>query len=178
MIIVFIIDEDQHIIAAIYEKNYKSMMYAATQVLGESQCEDVLHDAFLYLLEEYHGRIFELRNKPTVYFVLIVKSHSINRAKKNNTVEMELSEELHFTLATPEQETIMKDSEAQLVRLIQSLSPIMSEILEYKYILDYSNKEIAELLGLPVTTVSSRIDRAKKALREKLEERMVQEAYD
>ena len=46
----------------------------------------------------------------------------------------------------------------------------MREIIEYKYILDYSNKEIAVELNISQSAVSSRLDRAKKVLRSKLEE--------
>ena len=178
MFLIFILDEDQNIIAAIYEKNHKIMLYTASQILGEHNGEEALHDAFVYLMDRYNGRIAELRNKPIIYFVLVVKSLSISVARKNKTITMELDDEIFSTQESLEQEIIMKEAEEQLVKLIQSLNPVMSEILEYKYIMDYSNKEIADLLGISVSAVTSRIDRAKKALKEKLEERMEGEFND
>jgi RNA polymerase sigma factor, sigma-70 family len=178
MFLILLLDEDQNIIAAIYEKNQRIMLYTASQILGEDDGEEALHDAFVYLLERYKGRIAELRNKPKVYFVLVVKSLSISVARKNKTITLELDDEIFSTQESLEQEFLIKEAEEQLVKLIQSLNPVMSEILEYKYIMDYSNKEIADLLEISMSAVSSRIDRAKKALKEKLEERMEGESND
>ena len=48
------------------------------------------------------------------------------------------------------------------------------KILELKFLLEWSNKEIAKHLGLTQTAVSSRINRGRKLLQDRLRE----EGYD
>jgi len=103
-----------------------------------------------------------------------VRNHSLNILRKEKIETIELDEELIFSdEPLVDEQVISQDEQDQLVHLIRSLNPVMREMLEYKYILGYSNKDIAEELGISQTAVSSRIERAKKALRKKLEERGV-----
>lgn len=173
MLIFVILSEDGTILETIYLKNYKQMLYVARQYLGEHAAEDAMHDVFLKFIEKYDGNYSLLRDKPTLFFVLSVRNHSINLLKKEKSRTTSL-DDIGFTIFAdedriPENVILSKDSDGRLMGLIRTLNPVMREILEYKYILDYSNKEISEILGLSVTAVSSRIDRAKKALKEKLE---------
>ena len=172
MYLLLILDEDQNIIAAIYEKHYKRMLYTSTKILGNAKGEEALHDSFVKLIERYEKNISILRDKPALFFVIVVRNHSLNILRKESSDDVALEDELIFSdEADLEERIIASDTEAALVGLIKSLNPTMREILEYKYILEYSNKEIAEILGLTQTAVSSRIDRAKNALKKKIEER-------
>ena len=172
MIIFLIIsDNDQNIIAVLYEKNYNRMLYTATKILGEYRGEEAVHDVFLTLMEKFEKNIADLRDKPALFFVIVVRNHSINLLEKKRVEEVPLLEDNVFIEGMNLDELIISgDREAVLIELIRALEPTMREILEYKYILDYSNKEIAGVLNISQSAVSSRIDRAKKALRSKLEE--------
>lgn len=71
----------------------------------------------------------------------------------------------------PEMKSEKKD-EADLVwRAIESLSPIHRQIIILRDIDGYSYDEIADMLELEVGTVKSRINRARKAVKEYLEKR-------
>lgn len=170
MILLFILDEDQNTISAVYEKNYRRMLYVSSQMLGHERGEEALHDVFVRLMDKYEKNISELRDKPALFFVIVVRNHAVNLLRSERLEYMPLDEETVF-VGDFEDQVIENDSEEELVRLIRSLNPLMREVLEYKYILGYSNKEIAEELKTTQTVVSSRIDRAKNALRKKLEER-------
>ena len=172
MIIFMILqDDDQNIITALYESNYKRMLYMATRILGKQQGEEVVHDAFITLIEKYEKNIVDLRDKPGLFFVIVVRNHSINLLGKRRTEEVPLLDDNLFIEGIDLDELIISgDRETVLIELIRALDPTMREILEYKYILDYSNKEIAGELNISQSAVSSRIDRAKKVLRSKLEE--------
>lgn len=176
MLLLLILDEDRNIISAIYSKNYKRMLYVASQILGQAHGEEALHDVFVNLMEKYQKNIFELRDKPALFFVLVVRNHSINLLRNERLEYTSLDDETMFTFDLEEQ-IIAEDSEKELIKLIRSLNPVMREVLEYKYILGYSNKEIAKELNTTETVVSSRIDRAKKALKKKLEDKDGTKAY-
>jgi RNA polymerase sigma factor, sigma-70 family len=101
----------------------------------------------------------------------IVRNHSINLLGKKRIEEVPLYDDSLFIEGIDLDELIISgDREAVLIELIRALDPTMREIIEYKYILDYSNKEIAVELNISQSAVSSRLDRAKKVLRSKLEE--------
>ena len=174
-----IIDDDKEIVAAVYEKNYNRMLYAATKILGGYRGEEAVHDVFLTLMEKFKKNIADLRDKPALFFVIVVRNHSINLLGKKKVEEVPLHDDNIFIEGMNLDELIISgDREAVLIELIRALEPTMREILEYKYILDYSNKEIAGELSISQSAVSSRIDRAKKALRRKLEEAGGEIAYE
>lgn len=171
MLLMIIIDDEKNVIAAVYQKNYKKMIYVASRILGENRGEEAVHDAFLTIIEKNLKNISELRDKPALYFVIVVRNHAINQAKRERD-ELELDEEQVFSHELgPEELLVAKDSEEALVKLIRALKPSAREVLEYKYILGYSNYEIAQLMSKSQTAVSSQIDRAKKELIKKMKER-------
>lgn len=61
----------------------------------------------------------------------------------------------------------------ELLGAVARLDPDRRVLIALRYWLDYSPPEIAELLGLPVGTISSRLSRALAELRTILEERHV-----
>ena len=170
MLILLIVDEEQNIIAMIYEKHYKRMLYTSTQILGQSRGEEALQDVFVALIEKYGTNIADLCDKPARFFVIVMRNHSINLLKKNRIEGIPLDDETVFTKNTLIDEIIAEDAEERLIQLIQSLNPVLRETLEYRFILNYSNQEIAELLDTTPTVISTRLERAKKALKRKLEE--------
>jgi len=168
MLILLIVDEEQNIIAMIYEKHYKRMLYTSAQILGQSRGEEALQDVFVALIEKYGTNIADLRDKPARFFVIVMRNHSINLLKKNRIESIPLDDETVFIKNTLIDEIIAEDAEERLIQLIQSLNPVLRETLEYRFILNYSNQEIAELLDTTPTVISTRLERAKKALKRKL----------
>ena len=67
--IIFLVlqDDDQNIIAALYESNYKRMSYMAAKILGKHQGEEAVHDAFITLIEKFDKNIADLRDKPALF---------------------------------------------------------------------------------------------------------------
>lgn len=179
MLLMVVIDDEQNIIAAIYKKNYKRMLYVSSQILGSARGEEAVHDVFVKLIEKNYDDFSKLRDKPALFFVIVMKNHAKNLLKKDQGGDLPLDEEqMFYSELDPEELSIAKDSEEALFKLIGTLNPTDREILEYKYVVGYTNKEIAQRLETTQTVVSSRIDRAKKALKKRLEERGVCEAHE
>jgi RNA polymerase sigma-70 factor (ECF subfamily) len=176
MIFVFTISDDgRSIIADIYDKYHKRMLFTASQILGKDRGEDAVHDVFVKLFEMLEKNIGDLCDKPGQYFVIIVRNHSLNNLKSERLKFLPLSEELEdkdifqSPVADLEETLIGDEAFERLVSLIRRLTPATRQVLEYRYIEGYSNMEIAEMLGISQSAVSTRIDRAKKRLRELLE---------
>lgn len=69
----------------------------------------------------------------------------------------------------PEDETERSDREMRLQRALQGLSDGDREILLLRHFLDLSYEEIAEVIGVPVRTVKSRLFTARQRLKAELE---------
>ena len=176
MFIILTISEDgRSLICEIYYKYHKQMLYTATQILGRARGEEAVQSVFLLLLEKFENNYEVLGDKPGRYFVIITRNHSLNLLKKEHLEFVPLDEELMdndiFNPTTINLEDTVINGEAveHLASLIRQLTPSTRQILEYKYIEEYSNTEIADMLKISQSAVSTRINKAKKRLKELLE---------
>jgi len=151
------------------------MLYTATQVLGKERGEEAVHDVFVKIIEKFENNPEILGDKPGQFFVIIVKNHSIDLLRKEHldTVSLEDdfmdSDVIQSQTVDPESVLLSNDSVERLAALIRKLTPATRQVLEYKYIEGYSNTEIANMLSISQSAVSTRIDKAKKRLKEILE---------
>ena len=81
-----------------------------------------------------------------------------------------LSEVFAAELETPEDATVTQEFVDRIAQGMEKLSPKHREILILRNVKNMSYEEIAEILGISVGTVKSRIARARESLRAKLGE--------
>ncbi|WP_295857527.1 RNA polymerase sigma factor [uncultured Oscillibacter sp.] len=62
------------------------------------------------------------------------------------------------------------DSPDGVIAVIRAMPELYRQVLEMKFVLEYSNREIARVLRMNEATVATRISRGRKALMAKLEE--------
>lgn len=76
-------------------------------------------------------------------------------------------------ISTPDPDSLPAAAERErddtLARALATLPEEVRELLLWKSVRGYSQRRIAEILGLPETTVETRLVRARKLLRERLE---------
>ncbi|HZP58915.1 MAG TPA: sigma-70 family RNA polymerase sigma factor [Opitutaceae bacterium] len=102
------------------------------------------------------------------------------RRKRDRTVSIDqpigadnetpLSEIFAAELETPEDATVTQEFVSRIAEGMEKLSPKHREILILRNVKNLSYEEIAEILGISVGTVKSRIARARESLRAKLGE--------
>lgn len=166
-------DDGRNIIYEVYKKHHKRMLFIAAQILGKEHCEEAVHDVFANIIEK-NKNIEELGDKPARYFVIIVRNHSLNLLKKEKLELISIEENFNDDIFQssedgPEDALLSGEAVDNLVSLIQRLTPATRQVLEYRYIQGYSNMEIAGILGISQTAVSTRIDKAKKRLKKLIE---------
>jgi RNA polymerase sigma-70 factor (ECF subfamily) len=176
LILIFTISDDgRSIICEIYDKHHKRMLYAATQILGKDRGEEAVHDVFVKLIEKIENNSEDFGDKPGQYFVISVRNHSLNILKRERLDFLPLEEDqagddiFHPDAPGPKDALLGDEAMERLTSLIRKLSPATRQVLEYRFIEGYSNIEIAEILGISQSAVSTRIDKAKKRLRYLLE---------
>jgi RNA polymerase sigma-70 factor (ECF subfamily) len=171
-----IFKNEENIVRKIYIKFHSIMLRTALGYLGLSRAEDAVHDVFVKLIEKFENNYDELGDKPASFFVIVIKNHSLNllRQEKSGLVsleeEMENGDIFQSHDMSPEDVLLEHESEDRLVSLLRRLKPAARQLLEYKYIEEYSNAEIAGLMGISETAVSTRLGKLKKRLKKILED--------
>lgn len=145
---------------------------------SESDAEDVVQQACLRAYTYFDG--FSGEN-PAAWLLTIVRNTSFTWLKTNRPArELGLSEEAGDDLAAadappwsaasrelgadPETLVIEARDRSRLNKLIAGLPAVFREAIVLREIEDMSYREIAEIAGVPIGTVMSRLARARKML--------------
>ena len=121
----------------------------------ESEAEDVLHDAFLRF---YHHQPRDQEKARAYLFSIIVRlSLDLLRSQRKGVVQHE-----------EEKEPASKNDYQLLYEAIDELGAKDSSIIRLHYFAGLSLQEVAKAAGLSLNAVKKRLERARKALKEKL----------
>jgi RNA polymerase sigma factor (sigma-70 family) len=146
----------------------------ARWLMGSPQdAADVVHTAFLRAgryVHTYAG------GNARAWFLSIVRNCALATfsARKGREVPIEGLEDgaLDFPANTsdePEERLHLAQSAALVVAELEKLPREFREALVLREIEDFSYREIAEILGVPIGTVMSRLNRARQMMRKSLE---------
>jgi RNA polymerase sigma-70 factor (ECF subfamily) len=144
--------------------------------VGDAEdARDLSQDAFIKAYQARDSFDAERPFYPWLYRIL--KNHCLNFLKRGGRRTTSLYYEgspdrERFASATPTPlQDLERDERKQIVRAaIEQLSEDHSEIIILKNFKDYSYADIAEILGIPIGTVMSRLYYARKALKELIEQ--------
>ena len=163
-------DDDKDIFEEIYI-NYRQMMYSvAYKILNNTEdSEDAVHQAFVTMADNFDKIKSIPCHELKPYIVIIVRNVSINIYNKNKR-KAERAIDIDESNLSIEIEFFVNIDYEILLEAINRLSLIYREAMYLRYIRELSVKEISKILGISVEGVRKRIERAKKLLKEALEE--------
>ena len=170
--------EDKAKFERIYLTYRKLMIKVAMDILHDNFiAEDATQQAFLQLIPNL-GKIKDVGCHQTKnYLIIMVRRVCFaiyNEQKKILQIPYEdLSEE---ELESSEDDIFAELSYAELLEKIESLPVIYADALYLAYCEDYSMNEAATLLGISVSAVKKRLERARYQLRALLTEEEVMNA--
>ena len=144
-------------IAEVYDYLYK---FAYIRLGNREIALDVVQDTMLLAYKNYNT----LKNKD--YFKTWITRILINTINKTIRRERKYNSTKEIKTDT----TIFDQRELYFLDLINQLNHKERDILYLKYMLSYTDKEIAETLKIPVGTVKSKHSRSLKKLKTLLEE--------
>ena len=161
-------------IERIYNRNVSKMYHIALGILKNvDDAEDAVAEAFLSITKNIH-RYDNLSEKEIdALCSIIVKNKCIDQIRVNSHfAELEI-EELVFSPQIQEISTEARfceqQTESEIKKMVQELPEIYREVIALRYYFSFGVKKIAKLLGVSVKTVDNRLYRAKKIMREMLE---------
>jgi RNA polymerase sigma-70 factor (ECF subfamily) len=162
-------ESDKNKFEQLYEKYRKLMFYVSNKILNDTYlAEDAVHHAFLSIIENLE-KIDEVdSHKTKSYIVTIVRNHSINIYNQRKRHPLVPIEEMECSFTEDRYQGI--EEEDLLVATILKLPIIYKDVLTLKYVQEYSNNEIAQMLGITEITVRKRIERAKNKMKQILKE--------
>ncbi len=176
MLTIFNLLEDKaerNLAEAIYKKHKKAMYGVAYSILKNSaDAEDAVMDAVYKIINNISKFDSDVSEKTRSLVMIIVRNIAINKYNYNKahataTLDEEAESEL-YTEETPEDFFCNAESYAELLAEIRALEPIYRDVILMKYLYDYSNFEIAAMLGVSESTVRVRLMRGKRLLKNKL----------
>lgn len=159
-----------------YEKDIYSICIRLTG--NQSEAEELFQDTWLVAMEQMHS--LDLKKNPRSY--LIGKAIFLWKAKKRKfarrqriapQINMEdQSDETFYVSETPSVEWLTEQKELihTLLEEVTKLKDKYRIVVELHYAMDLTASQIADILKIPKGTVESRLYKARKLLRNRMEE--------
>ncbi|GKS10856.1 ECF RNA polymerase sigma factor SigW [Paenibacillus chitinolyticus] len=159
---------------------YKDKIFhLAYRMLGNKQeAEDAVQDTFLRVYNNLDR--YDENQKFSTWIFRIGTNLCIDRLRKRKPTysldaEMPDSEgnDFYAMLASkdelPEDQIVLSETQQVIRRVIQTLPEKYKSVVILRYLHDMSLQEIGDVLGMPVTTVKTRVHRGREYLRKKLD---------
>ena len=154
----------------IYERYNKMLYVIAYKYLKETfGAEDIVQQAFLKLWEtrSFLDPTMNLRN----YLYTMVKNMVLNEIR-NNTTAMEKNYELIQSSPEFEDELVTllekKELKRRFLQIIDELPIQEGKVCRLKLLEEYSNQEVAKVLGISLATVKTHYSLGMKVIRTKM----------
>src|SRR5213595_2277846 len=140
---------------------------------SDHDAQDVVQDASLRAFRHFGSFRGTGSGEGRAWLLAIVRNtaYTWQRRHHGDTLTTEFDEEQHSEAATgedPETAVVAQGERVALHRAIDELPPEFREVIVLRELEELSYKEIAEVAGVPVGTVMSRLSRARRRLEEVL----------
>ena len=175
-------DSEKDRMAEIYEKyKLKFLKIALNITHNQALAEDAVHNTFVAIIKQKE-KYFNLYGSDFLYStVIIVRNKCIDLLRKEKQYSNIPMEELEIYIGSEDfsvEDHIVLSSEYEaLLRYLERIDEISSQILIMKYEQGFSYKEIGERLNMTSSHVQTRIYRAKEKLKKLMREERSEEAW-
>lgn len=159
-----------------YRKSLKSHIMNYVKV--EADAEDIFQRSFEKAFREIGS--YNTKYAFSTWLYAIAQNEAIDHLRRSRGQASPVPLESPAVLSisgdvTPEDEYMEDQAVAELINFINSLPETYRSVSEYRFIKDYSYEDIAEELSIPLGTVKTRINRARKMLVSMVENRSANE---
>lgn len=169
--------DDAEFIRGLFEE-FEQMLYrVAFNILHNSaDAEDAVQDCFVRVMRNLRKIRAVPGNELKYYLVIIVRNVSLTMlSRRNRCEEMDIDDNCGAADSSPEEEFLQRFSVGEIREAVMQLPQTDCEVLWLLLFRELTVAEIANLTGLKNATVRSRICRARRKLRQLLEERGIGE---
>ncbi|MFN8530970.1 MAG: sigma-70 family RNA polymerase sigma factor [Anaerolineae bacterium] len=159
---------DGRSLTELYTRHGANVLNYLTSYLDDRQlAEEVLQDVMLAVWN--HAANFRGESKVRTWLLTIARNRAINASRRYTPHMVELDENFHTGDTSPLERAEAKTQQQALREALRSLPKFHQEILVLVFYHGLSGQETAEVLGVSVGTVKSRLHRAKEMLKRVLQ---------
>ncbi len=149
--------------------DYKGLMfYTAVKIVkNEDTAKDIVHSAFLRIIKHIKKIDGFSPEETKGYIIFIVRNLAldhISRHENKNTVPLEHIEHMIAGNNSTEKNALLNLDVTNMINHLESLDQKYSFAVFHKYVLGYSDAEIAQMLGITVSNVKVRCHRGRMML--------------
>ncbi|QFT90741.1 ECF RNA polymerase sigma factor SigW [Bacillus sp. THAF10] len=150
---------------------YKNRLYAVIlrMVKNPDDAQDLVQECFIKAYEQLAK--YDQKGSFPGWLYRVSVNHCMDYFRKKKLEMVEFSEDHGGVNVTPEIAYLQKEKYMHLEKLLAHLSKEDRLIILLKYTKDLTYEEIGQLLEIPVQSVANKIHRAKKKMREKMEQK-------
>lgn len=151
-----------------HERWVRGVIFGATGRMDD--VDDIAQRVWMQVWREARSLDDQSRWRPWLYRIARNAAMDTGRFRKRGRklIEALEQERPERTEAPPEAKLLSQEQHALMLGAIAALPPLYREPFVLRHLEDWSYQQIAELLGLPVDTVETRLVRARRLLRERL----------
>jgi len=151
-----------------WTSDHVAVLYrVAYRLLGDAHdAEDVLQETFRSAWTSRH--LYEPSRSERAWLLGILKRRVADHWRRNGGGPTALGDESARLVAPPGPEPLADELSARMQRALATLSVELRETLLLVVVGELTHQEAADLLGIPLGTVLSRVSRARAQLRERL----------
>lgn len=159
--------QSQNVLMDLFWDNVYS--YVFFKINDEEEAEDISIETFtkVFAKLKLYNDDFDFKT----WLISIAHNTMIDHIRRSPKLNISLDDESYSfeipeDLPSPEETLIQKQTNHQLLALLQQLKPEYRKIIELRYLEEKTYKEIAEELELSMANVKVRLLRARQLLRE------------
>jgi len=149
---------------ALFDRHHKRFLRIANQNLrSKEDAEDVVQETFVKIYK--HGKKFsESGGKFVAWSNTILKNCMADQINKYKNIPVSFTEEMEAMTPSLDQEEILKEQNKSYVQFVlNKIGGATAEIINLRYVLGKSFKEIAKTLNIKSSAARVRVHRSKKA---------------
>jgi RNA polymerase sigma-70 factor, ECF subfamily len=169
---------DKDALRVLFARHNVRVFRFLTRIVGnDATAEDLVNEVFLEVWRNA-GR-FEARSQVSTWILAIARFKALAsmRRRQHDELDEEASEMIEDTSDTPEVAAQKTERSALLQQCLKQLSVAHRQVVDLIYYHDQSIEEVAEIIGVPASTVKTRMFYARKRIAEMMAERGVERAW-
>lgn len=147
----------------VYEENYSYMMSVVIRYMkNEEDARDIVHDGFIKVFQKISG--YKPGTSLRAWIRRIMLHTAIDELRRRQRKTTENIDDVHLGLETRD-DILAQISAAELIAVIQKLTPRYRAVFNLYIIEGYSHKEIGEALEITESTSRSNLSKGRQMLK-------------
>ena len=178
VLVQLVADGDKDAMRVLFARHNVRVFRFLTRIVGnDATAEDLLNEVFLEVWR--NASRFEARSQVSTWILAIARFKALAsmRRRQHDELDDEASEMIEDTTDNPEVTVQKTERSALLQQCLQQLSVAHRQVVDLVYYHEQSIEEVAEIIGVPASTVKTRVFYARKRIAELMAERGLDRAW-